>query len=87
MSANPGVKQWCRRAKALTRKLRWIQREIEEMSNDYPTMRDEYYEPHDKEMVDKCYATLFRQHNALSTSNIMSGGSRSSKRKTRRRHS
>jgi len=82
---SPEVKQWCNRARALTRKLRWIQNKITEMSDEYEYMRDEYYGDDDKERIDQCYGSMFKARNTLSTSNIMSGGRRSSKRKTRRR--
>jgi hypothetical protein len=79
------VKQWCRRAKALTRKLRWIQNKMEEMSNEYEYMRDEYYGDDDKERIDKCYGSMFKARNTLSTSNIMSGGRRRARRRQTRR--
>jgi hypothetical protein len=73
------VNQWCKRARALTRKLRWIQNKITEMSDEYEYMRDE---SSNTTSVDQCYTAMFRARNTFAASNIMSGGYR--KRRTRR---
>jgi hypothetical protein len=83
---SPEVKQWCNRARALTRKLRWIQNKITEMSDEYAYMRDEYYYygDDDKQRIDQCYGSMFKARNTLSTSNIMSGGTRRTRHRRRR---